>query len=180
MRRVAGTAKAGLLAVLLATLLVGCGLTQLENLNFRVDDRLDFTAPKPRTLVGQPVTLSWTIRDFTIQAPGSAPPSRDAGYFAVFVDRTPVKPGHTLDDIASGDAFCRTDPACPDRSYLRQHQVYTTTRTTLRLPQIQNLIGNKNDEQLHSVTVVLMDTAGQRIGESAWQLDFRLHRIGVS
>lgn len=180
MRRTAGTARAGLLAVLLGAVLAGCGLTQLDSLNFRIDDRLQFTAPESRALVGQPVTLAWTIRDFAIRAPGSAPPSRDAGYFAVFVDRTPVKPGHTLADIASGDPSCETDPACPDRDYLRQRQVYTTTRTTFRLPQIPNLAGNDDDEQLHTVTVVLMDTAGHRIGESAWQLDFRLHRIGLS
>jgi hypothetical protein len=169
----------GLSAVLLVTALAGCALTQLENLNFRVDDRLEFTAPEARALVGQPVTLSWTISDFTIRAPESGPPSRDAGYFAVFVDRTPIKPGQTLDAVASGDSYCRNDPSCPDREYLRQHQVYTTTRTSLRLPMIPNLAGSDEDEQVHSATVVLLDTSGRRIGESAWQLDFRLHKVGI-
>jgi hypothetical protein len=32
-----------------------------------------------------------------------------------------------------------------------------------------------NDEhvQLHAAVVVLMDTAGDRIGESSWEIDFR-------
>ena len=97
----------------------------------------------------------------------------------MFVDRTPIKPGQTLDAVASGDHYCETNPQCPDRAYLREHDVYTTTKTSVRLSRISNLPGSRAAEQLHSVTVVLLDTAGHRIGESAWQLDFRLPKIGT-
>lgn len=163
-----------------ALLISGCGMTHLQDLSFRVDNRLHFTTPKARTKIHQPVHVAWTIRDFRVAAAGSEPPSRSAGYFAVFVDRTPIKPGQTMRAVASGDPSCRHDPKCPDAAYLAQHEVYTTTEMSMTLPQIPNVIGDKEKVQHHTVTVVLMDTSGHRIGESAWQLDFRIPKVGLS
>jgi len=121
-------------AALLALVpLTGCGLTHLQDLNFRVDDRLHFLSPEPRALVHPPLTVRWTMDDFTIVRPGSAPPSRDAGYFAVFVDRAPVKPEETLDVVGNGDPTCERDPRCPNTRYLHEHYVFATTQTHLRL-----------------------------------------------
>jgi hypothetical protein len=167
------------LAVLVAVLGSGCGLTHLQDLNFRVDKRLHFSSPKARALVPQRFTVSWRMDDFTIAAPGSTPASQHAGYFAVFVDRAPIKPGQSMKAVASGDRFCQQEPTCPDRAYLRQRLVFTTTGTSLRLPLLPALTSNKQDVQLHSITIVLMDTGGHRIGESAWELDVRLRRVGV-
>jgi hypothetical protein len=163
---------AGAVAAVLG--LSGCGLTHLHDLSFRVDERLTFTSPESRATVRQPVTVSWTMRDFRVAALGTAPPSDDAGYFAVFVDRTPIKPGQTMKSVAGDDLACQSDPKCPNRSYLRQHLVFTTTETSLKLPLIPDLTGIKADVQLHRITVVLMDTAGHRIGESAWERDVRI------
>jgi hypothetical protein len=167
-------------AVALAFAVSGCGLTHLSDLNFRVDDRLHFTSPKDRATVGRPLTVAWTIRDFTVAAPGTQPPSKDAGYFAVFVDRAPIKPGQTMRVVGQNDPVCANDPKCPDTAYLNAHYVFTTTATHLRLVQIPTLLGNKEKLQQHTITVVLMDTAGHRIGESAWELDVRLPRLGVA
>jgi len=167
-------------AALLAALpLTGCGLTHLQDLNFRVDNRLHFIAPKDRSTVARTFTVSWTMRDFTVEAPGSAPPTRDAGYFAVFVDRTAVKPGQTMKSLFKDDLACQHDPKCPDRSRLADVGVYTTTNTSLRINQIGTISGDKEKLQHHSVTVVLMDTSGHRIGESAWELDLRIPKTGV-
>jgi hypothetical protein len=166
--------------VALAFAASGCGLGHLSDLNFRVDDRLHFTSPKDRATVGRPLTVTWTIRDFRIEGPGSTPPSKDAGYFAAFVDRAPIKPGQTLRVIGKGDPVCENDPKCPDTAYLNAHHVYTTTGTRLRLTQIPTILGDRERLQLHTITVVLMDTAGHRIGESAWELDVRLPRLGVA
>lgn len=172
----AGIGRA-LLAAGIVVALSGCGLTHLENLNFRVDDRMEITAPESRALVQQPITVSWTMRDFAIRARGSEPASRDAGYFALFVDRAPIKPGASLDAVASGDRVCEIDPKCPDRAYLRDRNVYTTTDTSFRLPQLAN--GSGSDEiYRHSITIVLLDTSGRRIGESAWQIDVRVRKVG--
>ena len=161
-------------------LLSGCGLTHLQDLRFRVDERLHFVSPQARTTVHQPVTISWTMSDFTVAAQGSQPPSRDAGYFAVFVDKSPIKPGQTLKDVAKGDTACEQDPKCPDRKYLRDHDVYTTTAMSLKFGVLPNVPGDKSKEQMHTFTVVLLDTSGHRIGESAWELDVRIPKLGTS
>jgi hypothetical protein len=166
-------------AVLLAALsLTGCGLTHLQDLNFRVDNRLHFLAPKDRSTVTRPFTVSWAMSDFRTAAKGSEPPTRDAGYFAVFVDRTPIKPEQTMRSLVSNDQACQLDPTCPNRSYLEGLGVYLTTGTSLRLTQVPNVAGDREKLQQHSITVVLMDTSGHRIGESAWELDVRMARAG--
>ena len=180
MRRGGPAGRAGLaLCAVLLPLLSGCGLTHVQDLNFRVDDRLHFTSPADRALVGRPLTVTWTMDDFRIAASGSEPPSEDAGYFLVFVDREPIKPGQSIDAIASGDQFCQQDPKCPDTAYLRDRNVFPTTSTHLRLKQITNIQGSREDIQLHTITVVLMDTADRRIRESAWELDVRMHKVGL-
>ena len=168
-----------LAALSVAVLASSCGLTHLQDLNFRIDKRLTFLTPKARSTVHTPLTVSWTMRDFTIAAQGSQPPSRDAGYFAVFVDHTPIQPGHTMKDVAAGDRYCQQTPGCPNAAYLKQHQVFITTATTLRLPFIAQLSNVHETNQPHSITIVLMDTSGHRIGESAWELDVRIPKVGV-
>ncbi len=159
--------------------LAGCGVTHLQDLNFRVDKRLHFVGPGARSTVHPPVTITWRMDDFRIAAQGSEPASHDAGYFAVFVDQTPIKPGHTMDDVANGDPLCQQSPSCPDKAYLADHNVYTTTTTSIEIPVIANISGSKEKLQLHVITIVLMDTSGHRIGESAWELDVRNRKVGV-
>jgi hypothetical protein len=162
-------------AVIAAGALGGCTL-HLSDLSFRVDHRLHFTAPKDRALVHEPVTLRWTMRDFTVQARGTAPPTRQAGYFVIFLDQAPVKPRQTLEAVAHGDRTCEVDPRCPDAAYLHQHLVYPTTKTSYTLRLIPNLADIGDDTQLHDVTIVLLDTAGRRIGEAAWHTSFKLKK----
>lgn len=159
------------LALLSALSLTGC--TDYSKLLYTKDDRLDFTAPANRELVKTPLSVSWTIDDFTVVKPGIAAPADDAGYFAVFVDRAPIEPGHTLDDVADDDEACERDPKCPDRQYLSDRGVYTTSKTSLVLEQILPL-DNEEDIHLHEVTVVLLDSSGRRIGESAWYRYFKM------
>jgi hypothetical protein len=156
-------------------LATGCSL-HLANLSFRVDKRLHFVAPKDRSRVTEPVTLRWTMRDFTIEAAGAAPPSRDAGYFAIFVDQAPIKPGQTLKAVAHGDRACANDPSCPSRQYLADRQVYTTTQTSYVLTLVTPIAGIGDKVQLHDVTIVLLDTLGHRIGESSWHVSFKLKK----
>jgi hypothetical protein len=174
-RRLARVA-AGLAAVFT---LAGCGLTHPQDLSFRVDERLHFQSPDDRSTVRAPLTITWRISDFRIAAQSSGPASRNTGYFAAFVDKTPIKPGHTMDDIAKDDSFCEQSPTCPDAQYLSERNIYTTTKTSLEIPFIANISGNKEKLQLHTITIVLMDTSGHRIGESAWQLDVRIRKLGV-
>ena len=166
-------------ACLALTLAAGCGFTHLSDLSFRVDNRLHVIAPKDRSKVARPVVLRWTMKDFTIEPQGSAPPSRHAGYFAIFVDQQPVKPGHTMKSVASGDRYCKRTPGCPNAKYLSDRHIYTTTQTTFQLPTVDPIANDKDKVQLHTIVIVLMDTAGHRIGEAAWELDLRVRKLGL-
>ena len=167
------------LACALVALCAACGVAHPGELSYRTDKRLHFLSPPARTLVKTPIDVRWAIRDFTVQTPGSAPPSENAGYFAVFVDRAPIKPTETMRVIAKRDEVCLHRPGCPDESYLEDRRIYTTTESGLTLDQIPPIAGDTERVQLHLVTVVLMDTSGHRIGESAWQLDLRMRRAGL-
>jgi hypothetical protein len=172
-------ARRGVILVALAVVLSGCGIAHPGELNFRTDDRLEFIAPQARSLVSVPVTVRWTMHDFTVQAPRTAPPSRNAGYFAVFVDRAPIKPGQTMRAIAKNDQLCLHQPRCPDETYLAERRIFTTTAGEITLTQIPAIAGNTEKVQLHAITVVPMDTSGHRIGESSWQLDVRMRKLGL-
>jgi hypothetical protein len=151
----------------------GCA-TSLSGLDFRTDKRLSFTEPHSREQVKLPVHLRWTMKDFTVVAPGAQPPTKAAGYFAVFVDGTPIKPGQSMRAEAHGDPTCENNPKCPGRGYLAERQVYTTDKTSYVLHNVLPLNNNDQRVQLHAAVVVLMDTSGHRIGESSWEIDFRL------
>lgn len=168
-----------LLAAAALTLpLAGCGITHLQDLNFRVDNRLHFIAPKDRSKVREPFSISWRVSGFRVASAGSEPPSRDAGYFAIFVDREPIHPGQTMKALAR-DRFCKRDPKCPSVTDLNNMGVFTTTATSMRFDQIANVRNDTDRVQVHTFVIVLMDTAGHRIGESAWELDLRIPKAGT-
>jgi hypothetical protein len=110
-----------------------------------------------------------------LRSPGSEPPTKSAGYFSVFIDRAPIKPGRSLRSVGDTDRACVHDPSCPDAQYLADRQVYSATEPLLKLTEVQPL-ETKDGVQLHGAIVVLMDTAGRRIGEAAWRLEFRVRK----
>jgi hypothetical protein len=156
----------------LSALLAGCAP---DGLAFRVDERLTFQAPQDRSTVGLPLTLDWEMRDFEVVPPGS-PARPDAGYFAVFVDRSPVPPGEPLRWLARKDTSCRTADGCPDEEYLNSRGVYTTTETELVLDQLPRLGDDEDRRERHRAVVILLDGAGRRIGESAFEIAFDIER----
>jgi hypothetical protein len=150
--------------------LTGCGFS---NLAFVADHRLHFVEPKSRALVTAPVTLRWTMVDFAIATPGHARPTSKAGYFAIFVDRAPIKPGQNLSSVASGDKSCLRAAGCPDAQYLADRQIYTTTQMSFVLQQVTPF-HSRQKTQTHQAIIVLLDASGRRIGEAAWYRDFRI------
>ena len=162
---------AGLLAACVL-LLSGC---VSQGLAFKTDDRLTITAPGDRAEVGLPVTVRWDIERFRIAAKDSEPPSRNAGYFAVFIDGTPQPPGKPLSWLSRKDRSCRAADGCPDAEYLAARNIYTTTDTKISFDQLPRPAEEKGKER-HTVTIVLLDTAGKRIGESAFYVDFSVQR----
>jgi hypothetical protein len=144
------------------------------NLRFHNDDRLTFEAPKARSKVTAPLTVRWSMRDFsTTGLDGST--DKSSGVFAVFVDRAPMPAGKDLKWLFRNDSGCKHDARCPSLQQLADRDVLLTTTTHVTidvLPQVGEGVG---DEQ-HFVNVVLLDGTGHRIGESAWYLPFRSKR----
>ena len=160
--------------VLLCCLLLGACVPQ--GLAFRVDKRVTITSPDDRAEVTLPLTVSWQVHDFTVTKSSTADGS-DAGYFAVFVDRAPQPAGKSLAWIVRKDHSCRPADGCPDADYLAARGIYTTTDTHITFDQLPRPSNEKRKER-HSITVVLLDPAGKRIGESAYQVDVVLRRKG--
>jgi hypothetical protein len=159
-----------------ATLLVlvaasGC---QVSDLQFKNDHRLTFDAPKARHRVAAPVTVTWSMRDFSATGlDGST--NKDQGVFAVFVDKAPMPVGKDLRWLFRSDTGCKHDAKCPTLQQLADRGVHVTTSTSLTLDVLPQVGEGVGDEQ-HWVNVVLLDGTGHRIGESAWYLPFTSKR----
>jgi hypothetical protein len=153
-----------------------------QGLAFKVDNRLTFQSPEDRSTVSLPVTLDWDIRDFEVTEPGGEP-REGAGYFAVFVDTTPIPPGKQLRWIARKDNSCRAADGCPDEEYLQARGIYATTATELVLEQLPRTTDEDEDEdrrERHRATIILLDASGTRIGESAFEIVFDIERSTTS
>jgi hypothetical protein len=166
-------------AVALLAVLTACPLSACStDVAFRTDRRVSFTSPQDRATVTFPVTLTWKVQDFTVTGPGAAPPSKGSGYFAVFIDQAPVPPGEPLSYVARQDKTCRPTDGCPDKAYLAARGIYPTTETRLVLDQLPRQADDKRRERHHAV-VVLLDSSGRRIGESAFEIAFDVKRSGT-
>jgi len=160
------------LLVLVAT--SGC---QLSRLQFKNDERLTFESPAARHRVTAPVTISWSMKDFTATGlDGST--STDQGVYAVFVDKAPMPVGKDLRWLFRSDNGCKHDAQCPTLQQLSDRGVHVTTETSIVLDVLPQVGRGVGDEQ-HFVNVVLLDGTGHRIGESAWYLPFQSKRRSV-
>jgi hypothetical protein len=157
----------------------GCA-TSLHGLEFHNDNRMKLTSPHENELVSAPFMLTWTMKDFTVAAQGAGPVNDDTGYFAVFIDRTPVKPGQTLASVTKNTPSCEHTTLCTTKAYLAGEQVYVTTKDQVRLQSVADILSNNESTQFHTATVILMNTAGERISESAWSVEFKMHSSGVN
>lgn len=168
--------RASLISFLLL-LTFGC---DTEGLSFREDRRVQIVQPEQRSEVMLPVVLEWTVHDFDITgADGSATSSR--GLFAVFIDTTPQPPTESLAWFARDDETCRQSPDCPDEAYLRDKGVIRTTETSLSIDFLPpRLDAPRGQEDIHEITVVLLDGQERRIGETSATVTIELVRDDVS
>jgi hypothetical protein len=141
-----------------------------EGLAFVQDTRVEILAPKDRIDVEPPVTIVWEVEDFEITGPDGRS-NKNAGYFGVFVDVSPIPPGKELSWIAKNDQICLSTPGCPDKTYFSDHHAYETEETEFTLKQLPDL-NVEGGHETHEVTIVLLDGTGHRIGESAWYVTF--------
>jgi hypothetical protein len=140
--------------------LSGCAVSGLA---FREDERVDIVTPEDRAEVALPVTISWTSE---VEAGGGEGP-----YYAVFVDRSPIRPGQSLRALA--DDSCNSTPGCPDIAYLRDRHVHVTEETSVTLEVVPRRSGQRTGaEDRHEATIVLIDAEGRRVGEAAYTVEF--------
>lgn len=175
MRTAGHRTTTGLTACAVAVLFAS-GACVPQGLSFRVDERLTIESPTDRSTVGLPVAVEWRVDDFMVVEPGTRQPTDDEGYFGVFVDKAPVPPGKPLSWVARKDESCRPAEGCPDEEYLESRGIYATTDTRIVLDDIARIRVDEDETDWHTVTIVFLDTAGFRIGESAFQVDFHLKR----
>lgn len=159
-------------AALLCALLTGCGTT---GLSFVRDDRVTITAPVDRAEVELPVTIRWEVEDFELSG-RTGQVKKDAGYFGVLLDRSPPPPGEELGWLIRDDPVCKEDPACPNDDYLARRDIFSTTDTSIVIREVPEPAVGERSRQFHEVTVILLDGAGRRVGESAFSVEFEVPR----
>jgi len=138
----------------------GCSVSGLA---IRSDDRVDLLAPAERAEVTLPLVVDWEADDLAVGPGGHT--------FGVLVDRTPPRPGRTLESLFDGGDDCHGIDGCPDAAFLAQRLVFRTTDTELTLDHIPASTGERG---FHVVTVVLLDDGGARDGEGAWSRRFEI------
>ena len=154
-------AAVSLLVVLAVTMFGGaaCGGSLVA------DRSVHLTAPAALSTVTAPFTASWTSSE------------KSTHQYAVFVDRLPIRPGRTLRDVALDQ--CKRRPSCyPDSNYLSGLGIYLTSDKSVTIPTLKVQVGLAATEHpsFHNLTVVLFSgkgTAGHRVGEAAWEVEFR-------
>lgn len=160
-----------LTAVVIVLSLGACGFS---GLSFKVDERLQITAPQEREIVRLPLKVDWDIEGFAVTGPTSSD-ADDSGYFGVFIDARPQPPGEPLSYFARDDDSCRAADGCPDEEYFAQRGIYTAADTEFTIDLLPRPT-DENRREIHEVTVVLLDGKGARIGESAWAIEFEVER----
>lgn len=138
-----------------AAMLAGCAFS---NVDLVKDRRVHILTPRDQATVAMPVTVRWTAHDT-----GSL-------RFAVFVDRSTLRPGAGLRSLVpKDDAACRADPHCPDADWLASNGVYLADTTSLTLPSFKDNrpAHNHGARDTHTITIVLLD-GDRRKGEGSW------------
>jgi hypothetical protein len=163
---------AGPFRAVLAVAAIACGTlfgtACGRGLQFAKDARVKIVSPHDLATVSTPVHLRWTTK---------IPPATSPLY-AVFVDNLPVHPGQNLRSLAG--ATCAGVSSCVDVAWLNRHDVYLTTQPSLDLDTLPILGPAKGERDVHKVTIVVVDAAWRRLGESAWSVTFGLHHLRAS
>lgn len=160
--------------VALVLLSTGC---RFNDLAFRLDERLDIVTPEDQADVTLPFELRWTVEDFEVTGPDGKT-SHDAGFFAVFLDESPMPPGETPAYVARDDESCLRSQGCPDEIYLSDHGIRLTQETTLTIDALRDMrpVDRPSAPDNHTITIVLLNGRSERIGESARSVDLIVER----
>lgn len=140
--------------------LAGCGVGAVT---LRQARPMTITAPAGTGVRQLPLTISWS---------SSLPAGTE---YVLFLDQAPVPPDQTLRYVAEQlhDTSCLIQPSCPDASYLRNLNIYTTTKTSYVLSTLP-ISANRDSVSLHELTIVALGHGGKRAGQASATVSFRL------
>ena len=145
---------------LMAMMVQACAVS---GLSFIQDDRLEIVAPEQNETVTLPFEVDWTIEDYE-------------GSFLVFFDRSPMRPGQSLDSLVPDGDPCRVDPGCPDAAWLEDRNIYVTDATSLMIDHLPDRRDNDRTKDRHDITIVYIDEKGNRRGDSTFTAEFIVER----
>lgn len=150
-------------SVIALTILGVCAGCAVDGLAFVQDDRVRIVEPAESADVVLPLRVEWTAAGVD-------------GSFAVFFDRSPMRPGQSLRSLVPANDTCLLEPACPDENWLADHGVYVTTEPALVVEDIPDRRTTSRGADRHDLTIVYLDDAGRRVGESAFYREFFVER----
>jgi len=148
------------LVLLLALVTPACAV---NGLSFFQDYQLDIIQPDENAEVSLPLTVRWEAD------------KRD-GYFAVFLDRSPLRPGKPLLSLVPSDDPCLKQEVCPDSAWLAEHNVYVTDKNEIAVELLVDKRENNRSKDRHDMTIVLLDPTGRRVGETVFYREFIVER----
>ena len=148
------------LAVAVSLLASACSVS---GLSFVTDTRLTIVEPTESAEVALPFTVSWTVEDFD-------------GRFAVFFDRSPLRPGQRLIDLVPDSDPCRREAVCPDAEWLADRNIYETDDVRIVIDRLPDLRKNNRSKDDHDMSIVLLDKSGRRSGEAVFTRELTVER----
>jgi hypothetical protein len=166
-----------LLAILLSVSVIFAGCST-QGLNFKEDERVRITFPKPQDAVRFPFTVRWSVNNFEITGPDGSG-RENAGYFGLFIDRTPQPPGKSFEWLVRDDLQCKNRPGCPDNAYFKNLGIHSLTKTSFTIENIVDpdpLNISRDRREFHEVVIILLNGRGERIGESIFRVEFEAKR----
>ena len=142
-------------AALLVATAISASSCAVTGLNFREDTRFSWVSPKSGADVTLPFELEWEMD------------GHDGGLFAVFVDRSPMRPGRTVLDVVPDDHTCLAIGDC-EEMWLADNDIFVTPDTSLVIADLRDGSGIRSDRDRKEIAVVLLDEDGKRANESVF------------
>lgn len=147
-------AVAVLAVVLCASSCTADGLTR--------DQALRIVSPSARGAVRLPFTITWR-----------AVPGRRV---LLLIDHAPMRPGAPLRSLVPESDPCRSEPGCPDATWLNERHVYVSGGTSITVDTLADNRPNNRTHDRHEITAVVVDQAGTRVGSAAAVREFTVER----
>lgn len=159
-------ALAGLAALVAGTgFLSGCGINKVEvPLTFSADRRLHMVSPPDSSVVGLPVTVQWSARDF---------PLTNGNHFGVFVDQAPLGLEAQLRLVVCSQQGLEPIQVGEQRSpcYDQRNNVFMAYGPAFTFsclsPRYHAAARARNQ---HAISVVLLDRDNVRVGQAVADL----------